>query len=204
MSKEEVIEITQQLHGWCTKEKAERLYDFVGEYAQKERAPIIVELGTFGGRSLFPMVFASIDDYNGGVYGIDAWDNIAPLEGTNAPENNAYWGTIDILEEYRSCLRFIFEHNLQNYCQLIRDRSDVSSRLFADNSIGIIHEDSNHNIETITAELDLWVPKLKLGGYWIIDDCDWVEAKDGYAKLPDYGLELVEDHKTWQIWKKVK
>ncbi len=105
---------------------------------------------------------------------------------------------------YDSCQEGIFKYAVQDWCNTVRLSSQQAAPLFSDSSIDILHQDTNHNIETITEELDLWVKKLKIGGYWIADDVQWVEAKDGYAKLPEYGLELFEDHKEWQIWKRVK
>jgi len=76
--------------------------------------------------------------------------------------------------------------------------------IVADNVLDIIHQDSNHSSEVIIQELDLWVPKLKKFGYWVVDDCHWGESKEGYSKLPEYGLEMVEDFTQWQIWRKIK
>ena len=88
-------------------------------------------------------------------------------------------------------------------CELFRH--NVAGDLWHEpNTIDIIHQDSAHNFETITAEFEAWSKKLKVGGYWIIDDCDWVEAKEAYAQIEGYGMELFEDHEKWAIYKKVK
>lgn len=186
------------LSGWCTEEKMQRLYDLVTE----SDSMITVELGVFGGRSLFPMAIAHKDKDSGKAFGFDPYVKEACVEGTNDPKNDEWWQSVDLEGIYKDANDFIVTNHLENYCALIRERSDEAYKHFQDDTIDILHQDSNHNTETITKELELWIPKIKVGGYWINDDCDWKESQTGYAKLPDYGLELVEDFIKWQIWKK--
>ena len=192
--------VVESLHGWCTVEKAERLYQLIKESDSK----LTVELGVFAGRSFIPMAIAHRDKQSGFAIGVDAWKAGVCIEGTNAEANNQYWKNVNYKEVYQSCINAIDQYDLKDYCDTLRMRSSQAGILFADNIIDVLHQDSNHNIETIIAELKLWSPKVKKGGYWIIDDCDWVEAVDGYKKIPDYGFQLVEDHIHWQIWRKIK
>lgn len=205
MNKEQAIRLTQECPGWCTEEKASRLYDLVIETYHKfpHTTLMTVELGVFGGRSLFAMAFAHKYMNEGFVFGIDTWDNVTPLEGTNAPENNEWWSTVPMDEIFNSCHddRQIFE--LDECCSLIKQKSYMAADGFRDNSITLLHQDSNHNVETITLELERWSPKIRTGGFWVTDDNDWPETKEGYAKLPEFGFELIEDLGMWQIWRKV-
>lgn len=193
-------EIVELLPGWCTPEKAQRLFNLIIE----SDSQITCELGVFGGRSFIPMALAHKKKGTGFVLGIDAWKKEASLEGTNSFENNEYWSKINYTEVYRKCIYDIQVNDVDDFCSLIRMRSQEAGLLIADNVIDILHQDSAHNVETITAELNLWVPKVKTGGYWVADDLLWKEAKEGYAKLPDFGLEMVEDHHEWGIFRKIK
>lgn len=195
-----INEIVENLPGWCTAEKAGILYDLV----KNSDAQLVVELGVFGGRSLVPMALACKDKGSGKVIGIDSWRKDESLHGTNAPENNEWWEKLDFNSIYKIAKAAILTNGLLDYAELIKTSTQQYAGHNSDESIDIIHQDSAHNVETITEELELWIPKLKTGGYWIADDTDWIEAKDGYKKLPEYGLELVEDHHKWQIWKKIK
>ena len=79
--------LVKSLPGWCTPEKAQRLFDLVIE----SNSQITCELGVFGGRSFIPLALAHKQKGTGFALGIDAWKKEASLEGTNSLENNEYW-----------------------------------------------------------------------------------------------------------------
>lgn len=195
-----LTETVESLYGWCTPEKAARLHELI----ISSNSQFTVELGCFGGRSLLPMALAHKEKQSGFVIGIDAWKAEVCLEGTNSKENDEYWANVDYKLVYDNCRDAIDKHDLTDYCDTLRMRSQVCGTLFTDNIIDVLHQDSSHNPETILAEIEIWIPKLKVGGYWIADDTDWKETAFGYSKLPEYGLKLVENFDKWQIWKKVK
>lgn len=195
---EEMLNANSQISGWCTEQKAMQLYGLVLD----SNAQLIVESGVFKGRSLISFAYACAHKNSGQVVGIDAFDNIAPLEGDNAPENNDWWENVDMEEVFNSVIRNIAKFDLNYFVQIIKAKSEDTACFFEDYSIDIFHQDSNHNETVITKELDLFIQKLKPHGYWIIDDSNWVETKKGYSKLPNYGLKLVEDFESWQIWQK--
>lgn len=195
----ELDRIVKSLPGWCTPKKAQRLFDLVID----SNSQITCELGVFGGRSFIPLALAHKQKGTGFALGIDAWKKEVSVEGTNSPENDEYWSKINYTEIYRKCIYNIQLNEADGFCSLVRMRSQDAGFLIADNIIDILHQDSSHNVETITAELNLWVPKLKTGGYWIADDLLWEEAKKGYAKLPKFGLKMIEDHHEWGIFRKI-
>lgn len=191
------------MDGWCTKEKADAIYSIskksIIDYGDDF---IAVELGVFGGRSLLPFAIAAKEFERGKVFGIDPYDNNACLEGINDTKNNVWWQSLDLDYVYRKALSFIDKYELSDFCTIERIRSDFGASLFKDDSISIIHQDSVHNTDVIVSELNLWIPKLRSGGYWIVDDTDWEETLEGYSKLKDYGLTLIQDFKSWQVWQK--
>lgn len=195
-----LTEIVEPLPGWCTKEKAQILYDIV----IKVDSQLTVELGVFGGRSLSAFAHAHKIKGSGICIGIDAWKAQVSVEGTNSKANDEYWMSVDYKSIYQTCQQMIVDNGFEGICETLRMKSQAASILFQNNSIDIIHQDSGHNNETITEELKLWTPKLKKGGYWIADDTDWVEAVDGYSHLSDYGLFLEQDFIKWQVWRKEK
>lgn len=195
-----INEIVESLPGWCTAEKAGIMYDLVNQ----TDAQLIVELGVFGGRSFIPMALACKDKGSGKCIGIDSWRKDESLHGTNDPANDDWWAQLDFDSVYQKAKTAIVENALTTYAKLVKSSTQDYAKKVEDYTVDIIHQDSAHNFETITEELTLWIPKLKIGGYWIADDTDWKEAQGGYNKLPDYGLELIENHDKWQIWKKVK
>jgi cephalosporin hydroxylase len=192
--------IINPIPGWCTIEKAQKLSDLV----VKTDSKLTIELGVFGGRSLAAFAYGHKQKGSGFCIGIDAWKAAVAIEGTNSPLNDEYWkNVVNYKDVYNACQNMIHANHFEDYCDTLRMKSQQAAIMFNNNCIDIIHQDSGHNYETITKEIELWFPKLKKGGYWIADDTDWVEAVDGYSQLKVYGLELVEDFTKWQIWKKV-
>lgn len=187
------------LPGWCTPEKSQELYNLT----HRQKSNITVELGVYGGRSLISFALAHKDMNNGFVLGFDAYSNKVCTEGTNSPLNNEYWEKQDLQKIYKDCIDAIKNMGVDDYASVVKLKSQTAGILFREESIDIIHQDSNHNVETITAELELWTPKLKKGGLWIADDVNWVEAKEAYAKIPSYGFDLIADHYEWAVYRKL-
>lgn len=192
--------VISKLEGWCTPEKANRLFDLVID----SNSNITCEIGTFGGKSLIPMGLAHKAKGSGFCFGIDTWHKDACIEGSNSEANNEWWSKLDFQKIYNGVAEAIDYYMLNDYCGTLRLKSQTVALMTADNVFDIIHQDSNHSSEVILQELELWIPKLKLNGYWVADDTNWVEAKEGYSHLSEYGLELVENYDTWQIWKKIR
>ncbi len=187
------------LEGWCSPEKAAILYDLV----RNSDSQITIELGVYGGRSLIAMAMAHKDKGSGFTIGFDAYSTKVCVEGTNSPLNNEYWEKQDLQKIYHGTIDSIKKLGVDDYCSVVKMKSQTAGLLIRDNCIDILHQDSNHNVETITAELELWTPKLKKGALWIADDVQWVEAKDAYAKIPEYGFDLIADHYEWAVYKKL-
>ena len=202
--KQEHIDYLLSCDGWCSEQKMKRLFALVQQAAVEfnDASLLSVELGVFAGRSFYPMALAHQQLERGYALGIDAWNNEAPLEGTNTKTNNDWWAQVPIKEIYNRFLQTGKFLQVGNYARHRTGKTEDFVNRFADESITLLHQDSNHNIETISRELRLYAPKIKPGGYWVADDTDWKEAKDGYALLPLHGFELLEDYETWQIWKK--
>lgn len=185
--------------GWCSEHKANELYKLV----IGQQSTITCELGTYGGRSLIAMALAHKDMNNGFALGFDAYNNKVCTEGTNSPLNNDYWEKQDLQKIYKDCIDAIKNLGVDDYASVVKLKSQTAGILFPNESIDIIHQDSNHNVETISAELETWTPKLKKGGLWIADDVQWIEAKDAYAKIPSYGFDLIADHYEWVVYRKL-
>ena len=86
-----MINVVSSLEGWCTAEKAQRLYDLIKE----SNSMLTIELGVFGGRSLIPMAMAHRDKESGYIIGFDAWKASVAIGGTNSPANDVFWQNID-------------------------------------------------------------------------------------------------------------
>lgn len=186
----------KSLHGWCTTEKAIRLFTL----AKSIDNPTCVELGVFAGKSLLPIALGSD---RGSVYGVDAWEKDATLEGENDIENDKWWANIDYDYFYLYTKQLLEKYNITN-CKLLRNKScniDVLN-LFENESIDILHQDSNHSELISTNEVYAWRNKIKKGGYYIFDDTNWKTTMAAQNLLLDSGFIELEDFNTWKIYRK--
>jgi len=193
----EFLEMIEKMPGWCTIEKAKKLYDIVTE----SNSQLTIELGVFGGRSLLPMAYAHKHKESGYVIGVDAWNKGAALEGVNDPLNDEWWSAIDYNGIYDECAKAINKNNLFDYCSIIRMKSEQFAILCPDNSVDIIHADSNHSEEITTKEVELFLPKLKSGGIWIADDTGWPTLQKAISMLSEK-CDVLDNSDGYMIFKK--
>lgn len=82
---------------------------------------------------------------------------------------------------------------------LVISDSPSAARLFADQSIEWIHLDARHDYESLVADIQAWLPKVRRGGWLSGDDYDetkWPEVVRAIA-------ELLPQAKPWstQQWR---
>ena len=77
--------------------------------------------------------------------------------------------------------------------ELIRDKSENAVELFPDDYFDYVYIDSEHSYETVMRDLTNYLPKVKVGGYLLGDDCgltsvslaidDFLEAHSGECQF---------------------
>ena len=184
------------LPGWCTTEKAKRM-------AQISRgASLCVELGVFGGRGLAAMALALAYQGSGRADGIDPFTPAAALEGTNDPANDEWWSHLDYESIALAAQNGFCDLGLYQYTRLVRLRSTEVVSYYEDGSVDVLHQDSNHAEEVSCAEVGLWTPKIRAGGYWILDDADWASTQKAQQDLVARGFDEIENHVQWKVYRK--
>ncbi len=186
------------LPGWCTPAKGRRLADLVIE----ARAQLCVELGVFGGRSLVAMALGLAHQGSGRVDGIDPYTVQAALEGSNAPANDEWWSTLDYGQILAAAHKGISDSALMAHARIVIARSQDVVGSYTPGSIDVLHQDSNHSEEVSTAEVRAWLPLVRSGGFWVIDDIDWPTTEQAQRLLAASGCERVETHGSWAIYRK--
>jgi predicted O-methyltransferase YrrM len=188
--------------GWCTHEKAYALMNLVKD----AKANLSVELGVFGGRSLLAIAIASKkENPNSKVVGIDAWEKQASLEGTNDKANDDWWANINYEEFYRHTKILMQQNNVDSIVDLWKCKSRDAASKFEDNSIDLLHQDSNHSEEISCEEVELYCNKVKPGSYWVFDDTDWPTTKKAQSLLLSKGyrvLQVASDNK-WTVFQRL-
>src|SRR5271155_2257581 len=186
------------LHGWTTVDKGLRLAELV----ISAQARLSVELGVFGGRGTISMAIGHEALNSGWVVAVDPWERAASLEGVNAPENDAWWGTIDHEAIYKSCIRALADSQVERFCRVLRQRSHVAAGGFADGSIAVLHQDSNHSEAVSATEVEQWTPKLCAGGYWVADDTDWATTARAQRLLLEKHFAIGEEPPNGKVFRK--
>jgi hypothetical protein len=199
MTEDDLAGIIAGLEGWCTPRKAKILYDLV----LASDARMSVELGVFGGRSLIPLALAHRHKGSGFATGVDPWEARSALEGGNDPRNNAWWSGLDLESIYAGFVRAVLAHDLTYRCRWVRATSDAAVGLFADESVTLLHQDSNHSELVSCGEVRLWAPKVRSGGYWVIDDTDWPTTSKAQRLLLQLGFREVRDEDGWRVLRKL-
>jgi predicted O-methyltransferase YrrM len=195
-----ISDVVPKLDGWCTVEKALKLY----HAAASTDKPLCVELGVFAGRSLLPIALAC-KSKGGKCYGIDAWSKDACLEGENAPENADWWSKIDFDHFYNYTKKVIEDAKATDNCIILRNKSSDVVNIFEDMSIDLLHQDSNHSEVTTVEEVNRWYNKVKVGGLWAFDDTDWSTTKAAQDLLIQKGYAVIsENDGKWRLFKRVK
>jgi len=180
------------IEGWCTKEKAIKMMEYISNDSK-----LAVELGVWGGRSLLPIAMKC----KGDVYGIDAWNMDASLEGKNDIANDEWWSKMDYNKIYNYTHSLMQQYNCDNV-KLLRMKSSEAVRFFDDSTIDFLHQDSNHSEETSTIEVELYHSKVKPGGIWCFDDTNWPTTQKAQLNLVSKGYTEIYDSGSWKIYRK--
>ena len=114
-----------------------RCYE-MAELVYETRPRLVVEIGVFGGVTAVSQAFALRSIGSGVIYGIDAWKVEPSVEGEN-PDNEAWWKKIDFRAIYQGAVDAVWDHHLEDWCVLLRARSQDVANLFAD--IDLLHID---------------------------------------------------------------
>ena len=182
--------MSQGVAGWCDVDKGNVLYDLVQEY----KPSIVVEIGTFGGRSIGAFALALKSLGKGIVFGIDPWESAPCMEGVNEEANDTYWSNMDWDKIVREYFDFLRRNDLLKYHAHLRKKDVDCLDYFPDGSIDILHIDSNHSAELACQTVDLWLPKLKPKGILVMDDINWDGVKVALKKIEESGTVLLNSY----------
>lgn len=177
------------LEGWTEPERACEMAELIYDTKPK----IVVEIGTFGGRSAIAQAFALRENNNGGkLYCIDPWRVEYALEGEWKANQDWYKHNIDIHEIHRKCIEAIWGHKIDDWLVVIRSASQYVHELFP--AIDVLFIDGNHSEVASLRDSQLYVPRVTIGGYVLIDDTDWeVREGDSVIKSTEKAVRFIEE-----------
>jgi hypothetical protein len=190
--------IIPAIAGWCTAMKACRMAEHVIEID----AARLVELGVYGGRGTVAMALACRHKKSGIVYGVDTWHVESSLVGTNPTGVCEWWTAADLERIYRSFLSTLLDLKLTAFAVPLRMSSADAAKLFERGSVDVLHQDSNHSEEVTCAEVELWWPLVRAGGYWFFDDVCVPTTAKAYGMLLERGCKVEFNDGHWAALRK--
>lgn len=181
---------------WCTRDKVSVLV----EYVTRSNPTVAVEIGVFLGQSAFAIAMCLKAVGHGTLFAVDPWSVDAALEGSNDPENDAWWGAQDMERIYRRFLSWRESLELVDTVEVLRMRSDEAAASFRQ-AVDFLHIDGNHSEEISTQDVNLWLPKTSPGGYVVLDDTNWPTTARAQSLILDFADE-VADHGGFKVYRR--
>lgn len=191
----QIAQLVPTLHGWCEVEKAIGLANLV----LATKPATVVEIGTWGGRSLIPMMLAGCDDNE--FTAIDPWSPEASVNGQVTDTDRDWWSSVAnhdlVLSDFK---RVVDSLAIGQRLRIHRQKSSDFKISFKQWEINILHIDGNHGPEAID-DAKKFAPHVSEGGYCVLDDLNWaggyvLEAEkfliaNGFLKLHPLGTGAV-------------
>ena len=194
---EEIKREIPRLEGWVSAERGIELADLIVANQPK----VCVEIGVFGGRSLFSQAMALRQNGQGKVYGIDPWKLEAALEGEKDEVNRKWWSqNICLHDIHRGTLEALWRLKLDHWAVIVRAKAEDAAPLF---SSGIDHLliDGCHSEVSSVRDVTMYLPMVRAQGIVYFDDADWPSTQKAVAIL-DKACDLVRDAGNYRIYRK--
>jgi hypothetical protein len=149
----------EDIEGWFN-DKAQYFYDFL--ISEMPDNGIFVECGAWQGKSSAYLCDKSNNRFS--IFIVDHWEGSKNEENVHklAKETNLY-------------LKFLENMGDRKFFPL-KMESKRASECFNDNSCDIVYIDMGHTYKEVKRDIELWLPKVKSGGY--ISGHDYIEYND--------------------------
>lgn len=165
---DDVARKVESIFGWIDANERDYLYSL----AKNCRQGVIVEIGSFKGKSSTCLGLGSLHGFQVPVFAIDPFepyfDAILEVEFPNS------------LSEFQSNIRRV---GLDGIVRPIKMTSKEAAISFRD-PIGLLFIDGCHDFGVISSDLSTWTPKLVPGGILAVHDCapggNWLEPQKAF------------------------
>lgn len=147
-----------------------------------------LDIGIYRGRSFFPQAISHRAFTGGVVYGVDPYSMGEAVEndcGDLKDKVLEFASRLDFDELYASVETRIRALGLDHNAVLLRKTSmqAVPELVARDVFFGLIHVDGNHDTTRVMEDLDAYVPRLRPGGFVVLDDISWDSVRPAYNRL---------------------
>ncbi len=148
----------------------------------------VVEIGVYRGRLMLPLARLMSRLGRGEVVGIDPYSAAAAVQRDVEREgiDLVSWPeTIDWDGIHREVLQAIARWEMGESARLLRMRSEEAVASFAEAPIDLLHVDGNHDRAAVSADVELFLPHLREGGFLVMDDISWPSVRPVYEELAE-------------------
>lgn len=188
--------------GWCSPQKAKRIYEIIKERNLK----FGVEIGVFAGKSLCAAGIA-FSELGGEIIGIDAY-KYEPAADDENQTNRDWWANLDYDAFHREALRHINALDINKSTFIWKNTSRDAYRTFKESTyseIDFLHIDGNHSQWASSFDVVTWVPEVRSGGIICMDDVNWDStaiAQTLLSKKADFLCFGSEEEKNYAFYVK--
>ena len=153
-------------NSWCSKEKIHLLMDLV----LMEKPRLCVEIGAFTGSSVLPVASSLHHLRRGKIYAIDAWSNVIAVRNMEADDpNKTWWATVNMYSVQEAFSLLMSAFAVRDFVQPIPLPSEEAID-FINQEIDFLHLDGDYSEEGALLDVELYVPKVKKGGYILLSN----------------------------------
>lgn len=187
------------LEGWCDSVKANTLAKLTHDVEKEKGKCMALEIGVYGARSLVALGWELKAPSH--VFGVDPYTVEASLESEEGKENREWWSQLDYEKIKKGAFEGIREK--QDVISLLVMKSREACELFENYCFDVIHQDGNHSEDISCEEVEMWSKKLKVRGWWIMDDVNWKSTERAQQLLTTKGFIQTEHHGGWAVYQKL-
>ncbi|MFZ4541884.1 MAG: class I SAM-dependent methyltransferase [Rickettsiales bacterium] len=163
----------------------------------------MVEIGTFWGRSAMMLAMLNQHYPTGNLLCIDPWTNDGAIQPGVDEHVNDVARMLDFESAFTGFILNLFAFSGGGAVNYVRANAvDVAPRYVPGftvttqsfgtttytGEIALLHIDGNHALDAVTRDIALWMPRVKPGGWIIIDDYQWAFG-DGPHVAADLWME---------------
>jgi hypothetical protein len=156
-----------------------------------------VEIGVWQGKSICALGVECINSgKNIQIYAVDTFEG--------SPNEPVIQRDLKNLKDKKTTVKDEFIKNtdpVKDVVNIIHADSIEASKQFEDKSLDFVFIDGSHLYEAIRADIDAWLPKVKIGGYIGGHDIDGPEDFNGVRQAVDETFDEVKIfNKGWASW----
>jgi predicted O-methyltransferase YrrM len=149
----------RKVDGFLYMGEAWALHEAVRLIPTRTDSPVVVEIGSWQGRSTIALALGAKARGGARVYAIDPHNGVKELEDRYG-----------VINTYDALLRNLSNAGVRELVQPIRETSHQARSKFADQSVNLIFIDGSHEFDDVIQDIADWTPALAKGAAVVFND----------------------------------